>query len=366
MLKQLAGSPQRQRAAARKATLVGPAIAIVGCGYWGIKHVRVLSGMRDVRQVYAVESDAAIRRRIQSSFPNVVTASALSEVLGDVDGVIVATPPHNHAEVALAALRAGRHVLIEKPIATSVKDANRILRAAKDNDAIVMAGHTYEFNPVVHELRRRIAEGELGAVRYIHSSRLNLGLYRNDVNVVWDLAPHDVSIMNFLLGECPKEVQAWGSSCMMQGIIDVAHYQLKYSNGVVGYGFNSWIDPRKIRQLTVVGSSKMAVFDDIAEEKLRIFDHHVELPEGFDRLNQGAVPMPVGYSRGDVVSPNIEYGEPLLAEDQSFVSAICGREAVKVDGRTGQEVVKVLEAIDESMTNGRPALVGAARRALLN
>ena len=238
MLKQLPGVLPGQKKMLRKNLPHGLVIAVVGCGYWGSKHVRVLSSMRDVLQVIAVEPDANMRRGINKTFPNVRTASALVDILHEVDGVVVATPPHSHVDVALTALRAGRHVLIEKPIATSLKDATRIMNAGDSSGAIVMAGHTYEFNPVVHDLRRRIDAGEFGEIRYIHSARLNLGLYRTDVNVVWDLAPHDVSIMNFLIGESPSRVRAWGFSCAARGVVDVAHYQLEYSRrGIVGYGF---------------------------------------------------------------------------------------------------------------------------------
>ena len=367
MLKQLPGVLPGQKKMLRKNRPQGVVIAVVGCGYWGSKHVRVLSSMRDVLQVIAVEPDANMRRRINKTFPNVSTASALVDILHEVDGVVIATPPHSHVDMALTALRAGRHVLIEKPIATSLKDATRIMNAGDSSGAIVMAGHTYEFNPIVHDLRRRIDAGEFGEIRYIHSARLNLGLYRTDVNVVWDLAPHDVSIMNFLIGESPSRVRAWGFSCAARGVVDVAHYQLEYSRrGIVGYGFNSWIDPRKVRQLTIVGSKKMAIFDDIADEKLRIFDHHVELPAGFGTQSPGNLQPEVNYSRGDVISPNINYGEPLLLENQHFVDAILGRGTGLLNGQSGLEVVKVLEAIDQAMASGKPAVVKAGGMPVLN
>lgn len=367
MLKQVADNASWQRLKPSKGLAKSVAIAVVGCGYWGSKHVRVLAAMRDVGQVIAVDPDPAVCKRLSTAFPNIRTSSTLTEVLHEVDGVIVATPPHNHVDVALVALRAGKHVLIEKPIATSVKDANRIMKASQATGAIVVAGHTYEFNPIVHDLRRRINSGEFGEIRYIHSARLNLGLYRTDVNVVWDLAPHDISIMNFLLGESPSMVRAWGFSCMARGVVDVAHYQLEYSRrGVVGYGFNSWIDPKKVRQLTVVGSKKMAVFDDVSEEKLRIFDHQVVLPSGYGMGSPGAPLAPVNYSRGDVVTPSIDYGEPLQLENQNFVDAIRGGALPQVDAQNGLEVVKVLEAIDLAMARGKSTPVKSQRTSALN
>lgn len=367
MLKQVVDPASWQKVAPSRTPSTRMAIAVVGCGYWGSKHVRVLSAMRDVTQVIAVDPDPGICKRMLVNFPNIRTANTLAEVLHEIDGVVVATPPHNHVDVALVAIRAGKHVLIEKPIATSVKDANRIVKASQATGAIVAAGHTYEFNPIVHDLRRRIDSGEFGEIRYIHSARLNLGLYRTDVNVVWDLAPHDISIMNFLLGESPSMVRAWGFSCMARGVVDVAHYQLEYSRrGVVGYGFNSWIDPKKVRQLTIVGSRKMAVFDDVSEEKLRIFDHQVVLPTGYGMQSPGTLLPAVNYSRGDVVTPSIEYGEPLQLENQNFVDAILGKAPPQVDGQNGLEVVKVLEAIDLAMVRGKSTTVKSSRTSTLN
>lgn len=336
----------------------GLTIAVVGCGYWGSKHVRVLSAMADVKHVIVVEPDAGVRSKMLAAFPNADGASALEDVLERVDGVVIATPPHNHTELALLALKAGRHVLVEKPLATNARDARRIVAAGRASGAQVVAGHTYEFNPVVHDLRRRMEEGELGDIKYIHSARLNLGLYRSDVNVVWDLAPHDISIMNYLLGETPKTARAWGFSCASKGVVDVAHFQLEYRrSGVVGYGFTSWIDPRKIRQLTIVGSKKMAVYDDVAEEKLRIYDHHVELPPGYGEGMAPNIGSAVSYRRGDVISPNIEFREPLLLENQYFVDCILGRNEQRQDGQNGLDVVRVLEAIDSAMENGKPVSI---------
>ena len=351
-------SPALAPALTRRSRRESVAIAIVGCGYWGSKHVRVLSSMPTVSQIFAVDGDPKIRQQIAKDFPGVTTAEDLIQVLNSVDGVIVATPPHNHVEIALKALRAGKGVLIEKPIATSLQGAQRLQNAALLNDAPLVAGHTYEFNPVLHDLKRRIDAGELGDIRYLHSARLNLGLYRADVSVVWDLAPHDISIMNYLMAETPAEVRAWGISCAGKGIIDVAQFQLVYpTRGVVATCSNSWIDPRRVRQLTVVGSRKMAVFDDASDEKLKIYDHSVSIPDDFNTAAGGLQPLPVAYCRGDVVVPKVDQREPLQIEDRHFVELLLDPVKYPSGANTGIDVVRVLEAIDQSIRSGKPVQV---------
>lgn len=343
--------PGHHQVAAR---LPGLAIAVVGCGYWGSKHVRVLSTLPEVARVIVVDPNPKVRDAIVAAFPGVEGASELRNVLANVHAVIVATPPRNHAEVALQALRAGKHVLIEKPITATLAEARLLVAEAMERGTVLMAGHTFEFNPAVRELRRRMDEGELGTIHYIHSARLNLGLYRSDVNVVWDLAPHDISIMNYLLRSTPTMVGAWGSSHACGDVKDLAYIRLEYGQrGVMGYAHVSWLDPRKVRRVTVVGSRKMAVYDDLAEERLRIFDCGVE-GNGHDGAG-GPAPFerPVSYRYGDIVSPHIHFEEPLALEDRHFVECIRKRTAPSSDGHSGMAVVAVLEAIDRALATGR-------------
>jgi predicted dehydrogenase len=336
----------------------GLCIAVVGCGYWGAKHVRVLSTLTDVREVIVVEPGMSARKSILQSFPNIDVVSSLQSVLHRVQGVVIATPPRNHAEVALQALRAGKHVLIEKPVTTSLQQARKLIQEAALCDSVLMVGHTFEFNPAVQELRRRMDAGELGDIKYIHSARLNLGLYRSDVNVIWDLAPHDISIMNYLLRSTPTVAKAWGSSHIAANIIDLAHFQLDYGErGIIGHGHVSWLDPRKVRQVTVVGTRKMAVYDDVAEEKLRIYDRGVICPdEGFangSKLHE----IPASYRQGDIVSPQIQSHEPLRLEDQHFVDCIRQRTNLLSDGTSGAAVVAALEAIDQAVKSGQSVMI---------
>lgn len=329
----------------------GLTIAVVGCGYWGAKHVRILTTLARVGQVVVVDPSLRARSAIASTFPGVETATNLSSVLDRVHAVVVATPPRDHSDVALAAVRAGKHVLIEKPMATSLAEARILVDEAARHEVTLMVGHTFEFNPAVRELRRRMDAGELGDIHYIHSARLNLGLYRTDVNVVWDLAPHDVSIMNYLLRSTPTRVSAWASAHASPGVPDLAYFQLEFpERGVMGYGHVCWLDPRKVRQVTVVGSRKMAVYDDLAEERLRIFDRGIA--DGRSGDGSQIHSLPVTYRYGDIVSPHIVFQEPLMLEDQHFVDSIFNRTAPLSDGVSGLAVTSVLEAIDRALATG--------------
>ena len=329
-------------------------IGVVGCGYWGAKHVRVLSGLADVDRVVVVDRDPAIRAAITAAFPAVLGCASLEEALPLVDALVVATPPQSHAAVAMAGIAAGKHVMIEKPMTATLAEAYRLVEVADAAGVVLMAGHTFEFNPAVRELRRRLDRGELGRPYYIHSARLNLGLFRSDVDVVWDLAPHDVSIMNYLLGAVPDRVSAWGAAHACRDVNDLAYIKLHYDSvGVTGHIHVSWLDPRKVRTVTVVGSQKMAIYDDTSDERLRIFDCGVEAGEpvgGADPL----VPYerPFAYRQGDIVSPRIAGDEPLLLENRHFVDCIRGEARPLSDGRSGLAVVAVLDAVDRAIATG--------------
>lgn len=329
-------------------------VAVAGCGYWGAKHVRVLSSTPGVCGLALVEPDLALRCRLQMAFPAAHAARSLEEALPHVDAVVIATPPETHADLALLAIRAGKHVLVEKPLATSVHAAEQLVEEARCFGTVLMVGHTFQFNPAVRELRRRLVAGELGEIYYIHSARLNLGLYRPDVNVVWDLAPHDISILNYLLDASPKAVTAWGASLAFGGVEDLAYVRLEYENPrVTGYVHLSWLDPRKTRSVTVVGSEKMAVYDDVAEERLRIFDRGVEGCEGQTPSHE----RPPSYRYGDIVTPHIRPDEPLALQDRHFVDSIRANSAPETDGEHARNIVAVLEAIDQSIRSRGPVPV---------
>jgi predicted dehydrogenase len=322
--------------------LENPTIAVAGCGYWGSKHVRVLSAMANVRQVVIIELDPRSRAAILSAFPAVLGFPDLKSALPHIDAVVIATPPHTHTELALEALRSGKHALVEKPLTKTLEEAQLLVSEARRSNSVLMTGHTFLFNPAVKELRNRVVRGELGKVNYISSTRLNLGPYRYDANVVWDLAPHDITIMNYVLQSVPTEVSAWSVSFVRESIEDVAYIRLNYGKlGVSGFVQLSWTDPRKVRTVTVVGKDKMAVYDDLAEERLRIYDRgfHGSLPH--DR--------PLSYRYGDITSPHISSEEPLVLEDQHFLDCICNRATPESSGQDGVLVIAILEAIDRAL-----------------
>jgi predicted dehydrogenase len=327
----------------------GIRVGVVGCGYWGSKHIRILSSLRGVSQVFVIEPDRRLRHETVSAFPAAHPFTELATAIPHLDAVIIATPPCTHAQLALDAVRHGKHVLVEKPLTTSPVDAHALVVEAERNNVVLMVGHTFEFNPAVRELKRRIRNGELGRIHYIHSSRLNLGLYRSDVNVVWDLAVHDISIMNYLLDSVPCYVNAWGSANTVDVVEDLAFIKLDYSDvQVTGYAHVSWLDPKKVRKVTVVGSRKMAVYDDMDEDHLRIYDRGVE--DG--HLDSAPFARPVSYRYGDIVSPHIPFEEPLLLEVRNFVESIERHAVPQTDGRNGLAVVSVLEAVSRSLTSG--------------
>jgi predicted dehydrogenase len=359
-----APAPNVGRAAARTWPGVAAAeslrIGIVGCGYWGAKHARVFSSLRDVGQVALIEPNAHSLQALSAAYPEAPTYASLAAALPNVDAVVIATPPGTHTDLAIQALRGGKHVLVEKPLATTSAEARLIVEEARRADRVLMVGHTFEFNPAVQELRQRVDQGELGEVYYIHSSRFNVDLYRRDVNVIWDLAPHDISIMNYLLRAVPTTVTAWGSS---NGHIDVAYIRLDYGAiGVTGYVHVSWLDPRKTRQITVVGRNKVAAYNDMAtDDRLRIYERTAEMPEP----TAAGPGWPPSYRYGDSIALQVDSKEPLALEDQHFVDRIRGMTSPEADGFDGLAVVATLEAAERSMRAGHPVELELSRNVFI-
>jgi predicted dehydrogenase len=327
-------------------------IGVVGCGYWGAKHIRVLHTVPEVHQVAAIDRLPERLSNLKPAFPGLATFSDLDSALNHVDAVVIATPPRTHAPLALAALARGKSVLIEKPLATSTADARRILEEAAARDLVLMVGHTFEHNAAVWKLRDLVQGGELGRVYYLDSARLNLGLYQPDVNVIWDLAPHDVSIFNYVLGATPVSVQAWGSRHGHQHLEDVAYLRLLYAEPEVTANIHvSWLDPCKVRRTTVVGARKMAVYNDLSsDERIRIFDKGLVMPGEDGNLQD----IPMSYRYGEIRSPYVSLEEPLSVQDRQFVSCILNGAQPRTDGRNGLSVVQTLECADLSLQTGRP------------
>ena len=325
-------------------------VGVAGCGYWGSKHVRILDSLSEVDKVVAIDPDEVARKALAASFPRITMYGDLETAIHHIDALVVATPAHLHAPIALAAISHGKHVLVEKPLTTSTSDAEQLLEEAERAGVVLMVGHTFEHNPAVWRLKEAIDSGELGEVYYIDTARLNLGLYQSDINVLWDLAPHDISILNYLLDSKPTAVDARGYSFANGYSEDVTYASLTYEDvGAEAHLHLSWLDPQKVRRITVVGSKKMAVYNDVAtEEKLRIYDKGVAIPDSTD-----ASVAPMSYRYGNIVSPYIDFREPLRIEDQHFIDCIRSGTKPSTDGANGLAVVQVLEAADRSMRERR-------------
>lgn len=330
-------------------------VGVIGYGYWGSKHARVLAGVPGV-ELTVIESEPIRLREAMMCFPAIHVAFRLDDLQDDLDAVVIATPPVSHGPVALQALRAGLHTLVEKPLATSVSAAEELVEAADAGGLTLMVGHTFEYNAAVRKLKQIISSGELGRILYIDTARLNLGRYQNDCNVIWDLAPHDISIISYLLGEFPQSAMAWSHRNVGEVHADVAYLRLDFAHlSAPAFVHVSWLDPCKVRRVTVVGERKMAVYNDLSDnERIRIYDIGVAPAEN------GTGPryaMPVTYRTGDITSPYVEFIEPLLVQDTHFVDCVRSGHRPDTSGERGLEVVRVLAAVDEALATGAPAQI---------
>ncbi|MCD2195823.1 Gfo/Idh/MocA family oxidoreductase [Actinomycetospora endophytica] len=333
-------------------------VGVVGYGYWGSKHVRVLNGLPDV-EVIVIDADPTRLVEAQRVHGPVRVATSLDDCLDDLDAVVVAAPPGAHAALATTALDAGKGVLVEKPLATSVADAEAMVELARTRGACLMVGHTFEYNPAVWKLKEIVDSGELGRILYIDTARLDLGRYQNDCNVIWDLAPHDISIVSYLLDEMPDETAVWARRHVGREHADVAYLRMNFPRrGVSAYVHVSWLDPCKVRRVTVVGERKMAVYNDLSDnERVRIYDIGVDALEPDD-----VHARPVSYRNGDIVSPYIQFAEPLLVQDTHFVESLRTGRRPATPGERGLDVVRVLASTDDALLpgSGRIETMGTA------
>jgi predicted dehydrogenase len=330
-------------------------VAVVGFGYWGAKHVRVLSSTPGVA-VSVVDDDEGRLAEAENRYPAAHLARALDDVLDDVDAVVVATPPPSHAALAMRAVEQGRHVLVEKPLTTSVADGEELVAAAARNECCLMVGHTFEYNSAVWKLRDLVRSGSLGRILSVDTARLSLGRYQSDVDVIWDLAPHDISIVSHILGEMPSATSVWAHSNIGGPHADIAYLRLDFECArTQAFVHVSWLNPNKVRQVTVVGERKMAVYDDMSDERVRIYDIGVDVATIDDPMAAHA--LPVTYRTGDIVSPYIAFNEPLLVQDQHFVDCVRTGRPPRTPGERGLDIVRVLAATDDLR---RRTLGGAA------
>jgi predicted dehydrogenase len=325
-------------------------IGVIGAGYWGPHLIRNVSEIPGARLTGVADLSAERLRTLKTRYPGVPMTQNYRDLLTDAtDAIIIATPVKTHYGLAQEVLGAGKHVLIEKPLTSTSAEGLGLIRLAERNGLALMVGHTFEYNPAVIALRDIIRSGDIGRVLYVDAARLNLGQFRHDVNVVWDLAPHDISIMNFLLEEEPTHVSARGSMCVHPQRHDVAYLEMRYPDGIMGHIHVSWLEPAKVRRFTVVGDEKMVVYNDVAsEEKLRIYDKGVtKAPSSGDFAE-----FQLSYRYGGVAIPPVPGGEPLKIEISHFIDCIRRGAVPQSDGWCGLRVTRVLEAADKSLSNG--------------
>ncbi|HNV23433.1 MAG TPA: Gfo/Idh/MocA family oxidoreductase, partial [Candidatus Omnitrophota bacterium] len=248
-------------------------IGIIGCGYWGPNLLRNFTGLLDCSVKIVIDIDYARRNYVKEKYPQIATSSQDKDLFSDeIDAVVIATPAQTHYSLAREALENKKHVLVEKPLAMSVKEARELIHLAKKNKLILMVGHTFEYNKAVQELKRQIKKDIIGTPYYLYSQRLNFGIVRRDINALWNLAPHDISIFIYLLEAMPISVSSCGYDFIQKGIEDVVFMSLEFPGHIAAHIHVSWLDPSKVRKMTIVGSKKMMIYDDMANEKIKIFD----------------------------------------------------------------------------------------------
>lgn len=332
-------------------------IAVIGAGPWGTNHVRVVAAEPRCELAAIVDRDPAARARAQVLGPHASVHADVDAVLTDprIDAVVIATPAATHAALAQAALAAGKHVLVEKPLALSTRDAAAVAAAADRSDRVVLVGHLMLFHPAVVRLRELLVSGALGRLHYVRATRANLGRIRSDENALWSFGPHDLSMLDFLLGKSPISVTARGQSVLQAGIEDVVFLTLRYATGEMAHLHLSWLHPRKERNLTLVCSQKMVDFDDVAPEKLRIYDKGFDRPREFTQFSEYLT-----LRDGDVFIPQLPMAEPLHVQLVHFLDCIAGTATPRADVASACRIVSTLEAAQRSLTlDGVPVEVAA-------
>ncbi len=328
--------------------------ALVGYGYWGPNILRNLVENPHCEVVAVCDLNEKQLARVTARHPHIRLMRSLEEVLAsDAEAVYVATPISTHFPIARAVLRAGKHVFVEKPLTSSTADAEALIAEAESAQRHLMVGHTFEYNPAVWRIRDIVKNGDLGKIFYISCKRVNLGIHQKDVSVIWDLAPHDFSILFYILQEWPVWISATGRACIQKGIPDVAFVCMEFPSGVVAHVELSWLSPSKLRNTTIVGSQQMLVYDDTQNvEKVKIFNHgvHYKDPETFGEFQ-------LSYRTGDILSPKIDNREPLGLEIDHFLSCIREGKAPQTDGRSGLRVVRALECAEASLRNEGHAIL---------
>jgi len=334
--------------------------AVVGLGYWGPNLIRNLNELEEAELRWICDLDQSRLDTFGRRYPTVSCTRDFADLLADpeLEAVAIATPVSTHYPLVLAALEAGKHVFIEKPLAASVAQGEELATIATDRGLTLMPGHTFLYSPPVNMIRDLIAGGELGDIYFISMSRVNLGLHQSDVSVAWDLGPHDFSILRYWLDETPSHLSAMSRSCIVPTIPDIAFINLEYQQGAIAHVELSWLAPSKLRRTTVVGSRKMVVYDDVSNEPVRVFDSGVMLddPQSFGEFQ-------LSYRTGEIISPPISPVEPLQLEMADFCTSVRTGRVPRSSAPLGVEVVRMIEAVDASLASSG-SRVSLADRAL--
>jgi predicted dehydrogenase len=321
-------------------------VGLIGAGYWGPNLARNFVQIEDAEFVAVADLNQKSLDKIKSLYPDVQTTRVYQDLFRmNLDAVVIATPPITHYTFAKECLEHGLHVMVEKPLVLNSRTGEHLIEVARQHNRVLMVGHTFEYNPAVRAIKKFIDSGELGEIYYIDAVRANLGLFQPNVNAMWDLAPHDISIILYLLGQYPESVSCDGGQFVMKkvNVHDVVYMHMHFADGVRANIRVSWLDPNKTRTITVVGSKKMLVYDDVSpSEKIKIYDKGVSELHWQDSFN-------CDYRYGDILTPHIEWKEPLRVECQHFIDCIRTGQQPLSDGESGLRVVRVLEAAEQSL-----------------
>jgi predicted dehydrogenase len=326
-------------------------VGVAGCGYWGPNLIRNFRALPDCRLKMMCDLSTSRLKHLKTLYPEVQSGTDYHQMLegNQLDAVVIATNVQSHYPMAKAALLAGKHALVEKPLAGSVEHCEELVEIAERKGLVLMTGHTFLYSPVIRKIREIIEHGDIGEIRYISARRLSLGLFQKDINVAWDLAPHDLSIILSIMGELPEAVNCRGSAHITPGVEDVTTMCLTFSRQRSATVQSSWLDPRKVREMTIVGSTRMIVYDDLAPlEKIRVFDTRVERPPHYDTFGE----FQYAYHYGDMYAPYIKQEEPLKTECQHFLECIRNQTTPVSCGESGTELVRILEASSQSLRMG--------------
>jgi len=325
-------------------------VGVIGCGYWGPNLIRNFCEIPGAKVIACCDFKTEKLDYIKSKYSEIQTVGDHKVLLEnpDIQAIVIATPIQTHFKLAKEALTAGKHVLVEKPLCISSAEARELVDLAKAKGLVLMVGHTFEYNGAIYKLKELVESGELGQIFYVNSTRANLGLFQEKINVIWDLAPHDISILIYVLGLEPLNVTANGSWYIQKDIEDVVYLTIGFPDRILAHIHVSWLDPCKIRRTTIVGSKKMVVYDDNEPmEKIKIYDKGVLIPSPHETFGE----FELSYRYGDVIIPRLELAESLKTECRHFLECIEENKKCRSDGSSGLKVVKVLEAAQRSLDN---------------